>query len=135
VLSPGEAFLSVISGVLGIYCEFIWPGRVFAGIAGAAFTCAGIFALARRPLTPAGVMLLTLAAGLFLIEAFWRVDMIAGLAGTVCLTAGAILLVRAPAAIPPAFALPTCIIFGGVTILLSRGAKRARRNKWSDLAT
>jgi len=138
-MTPVEAFLLVLSGTLGVYCEFIRPGRVFPGLAGSVLAAAGIRGFACMQLTRAGMVLIGLAIALFLLEvfwleAFWRANLLAGLAGIVSLTIGFCLLVRGPGGIPPALAIFAGISFGCLTLFLCCGAKRARRNKWSDVA-
>ncbi len=138
-MTPVEAFLLVLSGTLGIYCEFIRPGRVFPGLAGSVSVAAGIRAIARMQLSHTGMVLIGLAIALFLLELFWlkalwRVNLLAGLAGIVSLTIGFCLLVRGPGGIPPALAISAGISFGCLTLFLCYQAKRARRNKWSDVA-
>jgi len=33
----------------------------------------------------------------------------------------------------PGFAIPVCAVFGAITMFLCYAARRARRNKWSDI--
>jgi membrane-bound serine protease (ClpP class) len=55
--------------------------------------------------------------------------MISGLAGTVALALGAIVLIRGPLAIAPSLALSLAVVFGATTIFLGRLAMRASHNK------
>ncbi len=131
---PNTAFLITLVGLLGVYCEFVRPGRVFPGLAGSVLAIGGIYDLTRHPLSRGGLILVGLALALFGLEAFWRVDFVGGLLATASLSAGSSLLLSGPERLRPALAISASILFGGITVLLCYGAKRARRNKWSDIA-
>lgn len=133
-MTAGESLLLVFFGVLAIYCEFIRPGRVLPGVAGSLAAAIGIYKLEHLPLTHTGLILIATAAALFLLEAFWPVNFMAGTAATVSLSGGSALLVHSPADIGPGLAIAASVVFGGVTMLLCCAAKRARRNKTADLA-
>lgn len=133
-MEPGEAFILVLTGAVCVYGEFLRPGRVVPGLAGSLMAIAGVHGLSRIQLSRTGMLLVGTAAALFLLEAFCRLDFVAGVAATVLLAVGSSLLVRDPSHLSPALTIPACIVFGGVTIFLCWQAKRARRNKWQDLS-
>ncbi len=128
----GYAFLLVLLGLLAIYSEFLWPGRILPGVAGCALTVVGCYFLWQNSPTVIGLGLIGMAVVSFIAEAFWRVDLVAGLLGIVALCCGSCLLIDGSRRIPPAFALPSSVVFGGITMFLLNAAKRARRSKWSD---
>lgn len=132
-MGSGYAFLLVLVGLLAIYSELVWPGRVLPGVVGCVSTIAGGYFLWQNSPTAVGVALIAAAIIFFLAEAFWKVDLIAGILGIVALSSGSCLLINGSRRIPPALALPGSIIFGGITAFLLSAAKRARRNKWSDM--
>lgn len=132
-LGPNTAFILTICGVLTIYCEFVWPGRVYPGVLGSIALITGAYFLWRNSPSPAGFLLIGLAAALFLVEAFWPTAFVAGIAGTVSLSFGFCRLFPGPNRIAAGLAIPVCIVFGAISVFLAYGAKRARRNKWSDL--
>ncbi len=132
-MAAGDAFILVLLGAVGVYVEFIRPGRVVAGLTGSLLAIAGLHGLAGAQLNGTGIALTAMAAALLLIEAFWRIDFVAGLAGTAALTVGGCLLVQQPARVSPGLTIPACIVFGSATMFLCWQAKRARRNKWQDL--
>jgi membrane-bound serine protease (ClpP class) len=133
-LGPNTAFVLAIFGVLSIYCEFVWPGRVYPGLWGAVSLAAGVYFLVRNGPTATGVLLIALGAVLLILEALWKVDFVAGILGTMSIAAGFCRLFDGQHRIVPGLAIPLCIMLGSISILLAQGAKQARRNKWSDVS-
>jgi membrane-bound ClpP family serine protease len=115
--------------MFAIYGEVIWPGRVFPGLAGAAVALTGGYFLWRNSPAALGLELLAGAAALFAVEALLDTYFIAGLLGTAAAASGFCKLFAGRSGIAAGLAVPLCLLFGGVTIFLSRGVKRARRNK------
>jgi membrane-bound ClpP family serine protease len=132
-MTPDQALLLTLTGILGVYCELVWPGRVVPGVAGALMAAVGVRGFTHMELSCWGLVFTGLGLAFFLIEAFWRVNLLAGAAGAVSLSVGACVLVDGPGGVSRAVALPACLIFSGLTLFLCWVAKRARRNKWSDL--
>ena len=132
-VQPNTAFLLLIFGLLAIYCEFIWPGRVIPGVLGAAAALAGAYFLFRGDLQTSGLMLLTIGILLLAAEALWGPYFLLGTLGAIALTAGFSLVFPASHRIVPALVIPISAIFGAITAFLASAAKRARRNKWSDI--
>ena len=133
LVGPNTAFALLVFGLFAIYSEFIWVGRVVPGIAGAAAAAAGSYFLFRLPLDAAGLVLLGLGVLLLVAEACCGPYLVFGTLGAVAVTAGFPLLLAAPHRLAPAVAVPVSAVFGLVSALLASAAKRARRNKWSDL--
>ena len=132
-MGPNTAFCLVIFGVLGIYCEFIWPGRVWQGVlGGAAAATGGYFLWAASP-SHSGLALLAVAAGLFLLGALVETFCVAGAAATVVMALGVIRLIAGARGIRPILAIPWCVAFGVITVGLNWAGRRARRNKRADL--
>jgi membrane-bound serine protease (ClpP class) len=132
-VGPNAAFLLLIVGVLAIYCEFLRPGRLLPGLLGLAMAITGAYWLWRNSPAPFGLLLIVFAVLLLIAEAVWDAYFIPGLVGTICLVAGFSQLFQPPRRIAPGLSIPVSIIFGAVTILLGSQAKRAQRNKRSDL--
>jgi len=132
-LGPNTSFVVAIFGICAIYIEFIRPGRIFPGVLGTAALVLGSYSLWRNSPSPLGLGLIGTATVLFMIEAFLPVYGIAGLIGTAVLAIGACKLFLQPPSIVRSIAISLSIIFGGVTTFLAHAAKRARRNKRSDL--
>ncbi len=132
-MTPVHAFLLLVLGVLAVYWELVRPGRVAPGLAGCVLTVAAAYFLWRNAPARVGIGFIGLAVVLFAAEAFWSVALVAGIAASVALTFGFCLLFPAARRIPPALAIPAGVILGGITLILTYSAKRARRNKWADL--
>lgn len=134
-MTPSHSFLLFICGILGTYAEFVRPGRIVAGLLGSAMALTGGYFLWKNAPTGVGLGLVGLAAILFGVEAFCRVDFITGIAGVAVLTCGFCALFAAGRRIPFSLAIPVSIGFGTLTMLLAYSAKRARQNKWADIAS
>ena len=132
-MTASAAFILVLVGLLSIYCEFVWPGRVLPGLAGSIFVVSGCYALTHFAPSSAGLTLVGVAAALFTLEACWRINFWSGLLATAALSVGSSILVTGRDHIPWELAIPASVVFGGITVLLCYGAKRARCNKWSDI--
>jgi hypothetical protein len=83
----------------------------------------------RNSPTGLGVELLAGGVVLLAVEALLDTYFLAGLLGTAAAASGFCTLFAGRSGIAPVLAIPLCLIFGAVTIFLSSGAKRARRNK------
>jgi membrane-bound serine protease (ClpP class) len=132
-VGPNAAFLLLIAGLLGVYCEFLRPGRLVPGLLGLVAGSTGVYWLFRNSPTRAGVFLIILALLLLMAETVWYAYCIPGILGTISLAAGFTLLFQPPRRIAPGLSVPVSIIFGAITMFLASQARRARLNKWSDL--
>ncbi len=132
-MTSGYAFLLVLVGLLGIYSEFVWPGRVLPGVGGCLLTSAGGYFLWQKSPTVIGLALIGTAVAFFIAEAFLPVNLIAGILGIATLSWGFCVLTGGARRIPAALAVPSSVVFGWITVVLLNVAKRARRNKWSDI--
>lgn len=133
IASPTLAFTLLVIGVLGIYREFLNPGRVIPGIFGLALTVISVYGLSQNGPTVIGLVLISVAIALFVVESLWDLRFLPGIVATLCLIDGFRRLIEGPQGINFAFAIVGSIILGAVTILLAYGARRARQNKWSDI--
>ena len=132
-VGPNIAFIIFILGVLSIYGEFLRPGRVLPGLFGSVMAVTGSYWLWRNsPRTP-GLLLLSVGVLFLIAEALWKTHVVAGILGTISLLAGFSLLFPPARRIAPSLTIPISIVFGAVTTFLAFEAKRARRNKRSDL--
>jgi membrane-bound ClpP family serine protease len=127
------AFVLVLSGLLLLYCEAIWVGRIYFGLAGAVLFLSGVAGLWNLPHTLPGMTLIAAAILAFVIEAFFRTCFVAGILGTILLASGFWKLCPPPIAIAPGLILPLTALFGVLTLKLFAIAKQARRNKRDDL--
>ena len=134
VASPSLAFVLLVVGVLGIYRELLNPGRVIPGLFGLALVVISVYALAQKEPTVAGMVLVGIGIVLFVVEARWNLRFLPGIVGTLFLIDGFRRLIAGPRGINIVFVVVGSVVLGAVTILMAYGARRARENKWSDVA-
>jgi membrane-bound serine protease (ClpP class) len=128
IADPNLAFLFLSLGTLGIVYELANPGIGFGGIAGAIFLLLGFFALSVLPINLVGVLLLALAAGLFVAELFVPGVGVFAAGGVVALVLGALFLFDdASVRIDPVVVVPVALVVGGGSVVAGRLAWRARR--------
>ena len=123
---PNLAFVLLVLGALGIYWEMHAPGMIAPGVLGVLLICAGAYGLYQDSPSWYGLTLLALAVLLLGIELKYYTHMISGLAGTVLLAAGALVLLRGPQRVTPGLAVAVSAAFGVITIFLGTLAMRAR---------
>jgi membrane-bound serine protease (ClpP class) len=129
VSDPNVAFVLLVLGALGIYWEMHAPGMIVPGVLGVLLVCAGAYGLYQDAPSWYGVTLLTLAVLLLGIELRYYTHMISGLAGTVLLAVGAIVLLQGPRRVTPALAFAVSVAFGVITIFLGVLGMRARKSR------
>lgn len=122
------AFLLVLTGLLLLYCEAIWIGRIVFGVAGSVLILAGFSFRWPLPVNPMGLWLVAGSLVGFALEARFRTKFIAGIAGSVLLSSGAWTL-----GVSPVVAFASSALFGAITVALAWIARKARENKRSDL--
>ncbi|HEX3681604.1 MAG TPA: NfeD family protein [Bryobacteraceae bacterium] len=126
---PNVAFVLLVLGALGIYWEMHAPGMIAPGVLGVLLICAGAYGLYQDSPSWYGLTLLALAVLLLGIELKYYTHMISGLAGTVLLAIGAVVLLQGPRRITPSLAFAVSAAFGLITIFLGTLAMRARRRR------
>lgn len=125
--SPELAFLFLSIGTLAVIYELASPGMGFAGITGVILLVLGFVALSVLPFNVGGLLLLGLAAALFVAEVLTPGVGIFAAGGTVSLVLAGVLLFRGELGVDPAVLWPTAVVVGGGSILAGRLAWRARR--------
>jgi membrane-bound serine protease (ClpP class) len=92
LIDPNLIVILMSLGVLGITIELWNPGLIFPGTVGAISLIIGLFGLQILPISWAGVLLMLLAAGFFVAEAFVISHGALTLAGAVSFVIGSLLL-------------------------------------------
>jgi membrane-bound serine protease (ClpP class) len=132
VLNPNVAFILALVGLIGLYIEITHGGLILPGVVGAISLVLALFAFNLLPVSWAGVALILLAIGLFVLEATITSHGILALGGIVAMIAGGLMLVQGP--IPQlriqlsttlAVTIPVAII----TVFLVRLVFLSRRQK------
>jgi membrane-bound ClpP family serine protease len=132
-MGPNSAFCLFAAGLLGVYSELIWPGRVWPGVVGSGAAAAGGYWLWQASPTPLGLLLLATAVLLFVLDALAETSNMAGLSATAAMALGFSSLLAGPHPLKPVLTIPGCLGLGAITLMLNQAAKRARRNKRADL--
>ena len=124
---PNLAFLFISIGTLAILYELANPGFGGGAIVGVILLVLAFTALSVFPVNAAGVILLVLAAGLFIAELFVPGLGVFAAGGTVALVLAGLFLFRGPIGVDPVVLLPTAVVAGGGAVALGRVAWRSRR--------
>jgi membrane-bound serine protease (ClpP class) len=129
IVQPDAFFILLIVGVLGLYTEFTHPGMVAPGVIGGISLVLALYAMHILPVAPAGVVLILLALGLFILEAKYTSHGVLAIGGIVSMLLGALMLVRSPlthAGVSLGVAAGVTLPFALITILLMRLVLRSR---------
>jgi membrane-bound serine protease (ClpP class) len=126
---PNIAFLLLTLGTLGLIYELATPGVGVAGATGATALLLALFSLAVLPVTAVGLLLLAVAAGLFVAELF--APGVAGFAfgGAVVLVVASIFLFddAEGVSVDLMAVLPTAVVAAAAVVLAGRLVVRTRR--------
>lgn len=129
IVQPDAFFILLIVGVLGLYTEFTHPGMVAPGVIGGIALVLALYAMHILPVAPAGIALILLALGLFILEAKYTSHGVLAIGGIVAMLLGALMLVRSPlthAGVSLGVAFGVTLPFALITILLMRLVLRSR---------
>ena len=134
IVQPDAFFILLIVGVLGLYTEFTHPGMVAPGVVGGIALVLALYAMHILPVAPAGIVLILLALGLFILEAKYTSHGVLAIGGIAAMMLGALMLVRSPlthAGVSLGVAFGVTLPFALLTILLMRLVLRSRSWKSS----
>jgi membrane-bound serine protease (ClpP class) len=123
IVQPDAFFILLIVGVLGLYAEFTHPGAVAPGVIGGIALVLALYAMHILPVEPAGIVLIFLALGLFILEAKYTSHGVLAIGGIVAMLLGALMLVRSPlthAGVSLGVAFGATLPFALLTIVLMR---------------
>jgi len=94
---PNIAYLLLMAGIAGIYFELMSPGAIFPGVIGAICLILGFFSLQTLPINYAGLLLIILAVGLFILEIKVASYGLLSVAGIISLVIGSLMLFESEA--------------------------------------
>jgi membrane-bound serine protease (ClpP class) len=117
LIDPNIIALMLSIGLIGIVVELWNPGLVFPGTVGAISLIVGLYGLQVLPISAAGLLLMLLAAGFFVAEAFIVSHGALAVAGAVMFTIGALMLFD-PAGDAYQVSLPVALAIAGTLALL-----------------
>lgn len=109
VSNPNVAFILLSLGSLALTMEFLAPGHIFPGVAGAIMLLLAFFGLGAMPVNWVGVFLVVLAFVLFFLELFITSHGILAGGGLVSLIMGGLLLTSGN---PPGFQVSPWLVWG-----------------------
>lgn len=134
IVQPDAFFILLIAGALGLYIEFTHPGMIAPGVIGAIALVLALFAMHILPVNFAGLLLIVVALGLFILEAKYTSHGVLAAGGIIAMLLGAFMLVRSPitgAGVSFGVALGMTVPCALVTIFLMRLVLRSRSWKQS----
>jgi membrane-bound serine protease (ClpP class) len=130
ITNPSIALILLSVGAYGLLFEFMSPGAVLPGVAGAICLLLGLYGLQLLPINYSGLALIFFGLACMLAEAFLPSFGVIGFGGVIAFVIGALLLLDSEA---PGFGLPLGLVGGiGVVAALlvaatARVALRTRR--------
>ena len=92
ITDPNIAYILLSLAILGITVEIFNPGLIFPGVAGAVAGLLAFYALGMLPVNYAGILLMVLAFGLFIAEAFTPTFGLLTAGGIASLVVGSLIL-------------------------------------------
>ncbi len=134
IVQPDAFFILLIAGALGLYIEFTHPGMIAPGVIGAIALVLALFAMHILPVNFAGLLLIVVALGLFILEAKYTSHGVLAAGGIIAMLLGAFMLIRSPitgAGVSFGVALGVTLPCALVTIFLMRLVLRSRSWKQS----
>ena len=120
ITNPSIALILLSVGAYGLLFEFMSPGAVLPGVAGAICLLLGLYGLQLLPINYSGLALIFFGLACMLAEAFLPSFGVIGFGGVIAFVIGALLLLDSEA---PGFGLPLGVVGGiGVVAALLVGA-------------
>lgn len=113
ISNPDIAFLLMGLAMLGIFVEITNPGLIFPGVFGAIALLLSLFSLGTLPVNLAGILLIVLAFGLFIAEAFTASFGLFTAGGVTSLVIGSLILFKGG----PLFSINPWLIATVVTVI------------------
>jgi membrane-bound serine protease (ClpP class) len=125
---PNLAYIFLSLGTLGIIYEFASPGIGAGGVLGTVFILLALFALSVLPVSAVGLLLLGLAAALFVAELFAPGVGIAAAGGSLCLVLSGLFLFRDAPGLDVSLTVvaPVAVVVGGAVVLAGRLVVRSQ---------
>src|SRR5262249_1023697 len=133
IVEPDVFFVMFIIGVLGLYTEFTHPGMVAPGVIGGICIILALYALHFLPVNFAGILLILLALGFFILEAKYPSHGVLAAGGVVSMLLGAMFLIRSPitgGGVSLFVAASATLPFAVITVILMRFVPSSR--KWKS---
>lgn len=117
LIDPNIIALMLSIGLIGIVVELWNPGLIFPGTVGAISLIVGLYGLQVLPISFAGLLLMLLAAGFFVAEAFVASSGALSVAGAITFVIGSLMLFD-PAGDAYQVSMPVAVAIAGTLTLL-----------------
>ncbi|MEP6656365.1 MAG: nodulation protein NfeD [Betaproteobacteria bacterium] len=130
ITNPSFALLLLMAGVYGLFFEFMSPGLVLPGVAGAICLLLGLFALQLLPISYAGLGLIVLGVGFMIAEVFLPAFGSLGIGGVIAFVVGALMLIDTDIpgfGVPLSFVVTLAVVTGVFVFAVSTAALKSRR--------
>lgn len=133
ISNPNLAYILFMLGLLGLYFEFSNPGAILPGVLGGISLLLAIFAFQILPINYVGLLLILLAAGLFVLEFKVQSYGILSIGGIIAMVIGSLMLIDGPIpelrpslkfVIPFAVSISVIVIFL-LTLVIRAHARRS----------
>ncbi len=114
LVAPQVAYFLFLGGVAGLFFEVSNPGAIFPGVTGAILMLLALYAFSVLPTNAAGVLLILLALGLFVLEVFVPSFGLLTIGGLVSLFLGSTILYKEGSgmSLPQTTIIPTVLVLG-----------------------
>ncbi|MEX0993868.1 MAG: nodulation protein NfeD [Solirubrobacterales bacterium] len=132
LINPTTVFLLFTLGLIGIGFEVFHPGSILPGALGGISLIVALFGLAQLPITVAGLLLILLAFGLFVAEAFIISHGALAAGGIIALAIGGLLLFDTDSEayeVSVPIVIFTAALMGGFFAFVINKAVRARHEQ------
>ncbi len=125
---PNLAYLFLSLGTMALILELASPGVGAGGVVGAVLLLLAMFSLAVLPVNVVGLLLMALAAGLFMVELFVPGVGVAAAGGAVALGLSGLFLVRDVPGfeVSAAVLVPVALLAGAAALVAGRVARTVR---------
>jgi membrane-bound serine protease (ClpP class) len=131
LVNPNTVFLLFTLGLILLGLELFHPGMILPGALGAVFVVIALFGLAQIPINVAGLLLILLAFGLFVAEAFIISHGALAAGGIVALVFGGLLLFDTDSEAydisVPIVILTAALLGGGFVFIISKAVQARHR--------
>jgi len=130
IADPSIALILMMIGIYGLIFEFMTPGFVLPGVAGAICLLLALFAFQLLPINYTGLGLILLGLAFIVAEAFVPSFGALGIGGAVALTIGSVILFEpgsADYAVPLSFTVTLGLASAAIVFLIVTMAARARK--------
>lgn len=130
IADPSIAMILMMIGIYGLIYEFMSPGVLLPGVAGAICLLLALFAFQMLPINYTGLGLILLGLAFIVAEAFVPSFGALGIGGAIALVIGSVILIEPQAggyAVPLPFTITLALVSAAIVFLIVAMAAKARK--------